>query len=137
MIGILIVAHETLGESLIRCATHVLGSTPPCLRQLGVSAHDDPQFLLPEAKRLVGSLDLGEGVLILSDIYGATPCNLACQLLVPGRIEGVAGASLPMLMRALTYRDEPLERLVQRAVSGGRDGVARLPCPTEYATSRN
>ena len=129
MIGILIVAHETLGESLIRCATHVLGGRPPHLMQLGITVQDDPQAIVAEAKQLVESLDLGAGVLVLTDIYGATPCNIACQLLVPGRVEGVAGASLPMLMRTLTYRNEPLEALVARAVSGGRDGVTRMPCP--------
>lgn len=129
MIGILIVAHETLGECLIRCATHVLGGPPPHLMHIGIKPQDDPQAIVPEARRLVQSLDSGAGVLVLTDIYGATPCNIACQLLVPGRVEGVAGASLPMLMRALTYRNEPLEALVLRAVSGGRDGVTRMPCP--------
>lgn len=128
MIGILIVAHETFGECLIRCATHVLGGPPPQLTHIGIDPKDDPQTVVPEARRLVQSLDSGAGVLVLTDIYGATPCNIACQLLVPGRVEGVAGASLPMLMRALTYRNEPLEALVARAVSGGRDGVARMPC---------
>ena len=129
MIGILIIAHETLGECLIRCATHVLGSPPPHLMHIGITVRDDPQAIVPEARRLVASLDLGAGVLVLTDIYGATPCNIACQLLVPGRVEGVAGANLPMLMRALTYRNEPLEALVARAVSGGRGGVTRMPCP--------
>ena len=129
MIGILIVAHETLGECLIRCATHVLGSPPPHLMHIGITVRDDPQAIVPEARRLVAGLDLGAGVLVLTDIYGATPCNIACQLLVPGRVEGVAGANLPMLMRALTYRNEPLEALVARAVSGGRAGVTRMPCP--------
>jgi PTS system ascorbate-specific IIA component len=129
MIGILIVAHENLGESLIRCATHVLGNPPPHLMHIGIGEQHDSQAILPDAQRLLENLDLGDGVLVLSDIYGATPCNLACQLLVPGRIEGVAGVSLPMLMRALTYRNEPLDTLVQRTVSGGRDGVTRMPCP--------
>jgi PTS system ascorbate-specific IIA component len=138
MIGILIVAHETLGESLIRCAIHVLGSAPTHLAQIGITVYDEPHAILPEARRLVETLDLGEGVLVLSDIYGATPCNIACKLLVPGRVEGVAGVSLPMLMRALTYRNEPLEALVQRAVSGGRDGIARMHCPeSENAAPRN
>lgn len=129
MIGILIVAHETLGECLIRCASHVLGAPPPRLLHIAVRADDDPQAVLALAKRLVADLDAGAGVLVLTDIFGATPCNIACRLIVPGRVEGIAGVSLPMLMRALTYRNESLETLVERAVSGGRDGVARMPCP--------
>src|ERR1019366_7375204 len=100
MIGILIVAHDTLGESLIRAVTHVLAVRPPQFETLAVRATDDPLDLLPPARALIKSLDTGDGVLIFSDIYGATPCNLATKLLQPGRIEGVAGVNLPMLVRA-------------------------------------
>ncbi|HEY7759997.1 MAG TPA: PTS fructose transporter subunit IIA [Burkholderiales bacterium] len=127
MVGILIIAHGTLGESLIHCASHVLGSRPRCLMQIGVTVHDDPLQLLPQALKLVKQLDQGDGVLVLTDVYGATPANIAAQLLVPGRVEGVAGVSLPMLVRALTYRNEPLDTLARKAVSGGVEGVMRMP----------
>jgi mannose PTS system EIIA component len=123
MIGILIIAHGTLGESLIHCASHVMGARPPLLNQLGVGTHDDPIRLLPHAQHLVTELDEGDGVLIMSDIYGATPCNLVSKLLLPGRIEGVAGVNLPMLVRALTYRNGNLQKLTEKALSGGREGV--------------
>ncbi|TSA49785.1 MAG: PTS fructose transporter subunit IIA [Nitrosomonadales bacterium] len=123
MIGILIIAHGTLGESLIHCASHVMGKRPDRLRTLGVTIHDDPNALLPQAQGLVRELDEGDGVLVLSDMYGATPCNIACKLLVSGRIEGIAGVNLPMLVRALSYRNEPLEVLIERAISGGAGGV--------------
>ena len=127
MIGILIIAHGTLGESLIHCASHVLNKRPPRLRQLGVTAQDDPLLLLPQARALVKELDNGSGVLILSDMYGGSPSNIAAKLLVPGRVEGVAGVNLPMLIRALTYRERPLAMLVTKAVSGGCEGVLRIP----------
>jgi mannose PTS system EIIA component len=127
LIGILIIAHGTLGESLIHCASHVLNKRPARLRQLGVTAQDDPLLLLPQARALVKELDTGDGVLILSDIYGGSPSNIAAKLVVPGRVEGVAGVSLPMLIRALTYRDRPLATLVVKAVSGGCEGVVRIP----------
>ena len=127
MIGILIVAHGTLGESLIHCASHVLGSRPLQLLQIGVTIHDDPQQILPQARKLVRQLDQGEGVLVFTDVYGATPSNIAAHLLVPGRVEGVAGVSLPMLVRALTYRSEPLEVMARKAMSGGVEGVIRMP----------
>ena len=123
MIGILIIAHGTLGESLIHCASHVMGSRPPLLRQLGISAYDDPSALLPLAQEIVQELDQGAGVLVLSDIYGATPCNLACKLIAPGRVEGVAGVNLPMLVRALAYRTEPMEVMLEKAVAGGYGGI--------------
>jgi len=127
MIGILIIAHGTLGESLIHSASHVLGSRPHQLLQIGVTIHDDPQQILPQAIKLVKQLDQGKGVLVFTDVYGATPANIASRLLIPGRVEGVAGVSLPMLVRALTYRTEPLEVMVSKAVSGGIEGVIRMP----------
>jgi len=129
MVGILIIAHGTLGESLIHCASHVMGNRPPQLLQIGVTVHDDPHALLPQAIRMVKSLDQGDGVLVLSDLYGATPCNIACKLLIPGRVEGVAGVNLSMLVRALTYRNEPLDKLLEKTVTGGKEGVVRLPEP--------
>ena len=129
MIGILIISHGTLGESLIHCAAHVLNKRPPKLKQLGITAQDDPLQLLPHARKLVKELDDGEGVLILSDMYGGSPANIAGKLLIPGRVEGVAGVNLPMLIRVLTYRDKPLQIIVTKAVSGGCDGVVRIPAP--------
>ena len=127
MIGILIITHGTLGESLIHCASHVLNKRPPRLKQLGVTAQDDPALLLPQARALTKELDEGSGVLILSDMYGGTPSNLAAKLVVPGKIEAVAGVSLPMLIRVLTYRDRDLQTIVTKAISGGCEGVIRVP----------
>jgi len=123
MIGILIIAHGTLGESLIHCASHVMGCRPPLLNQLGIGTHDDPATMLPQALHMVDELNEGDGVLILSDIYGATPCNIVGRLLKPGHIEGVAGVNLPMLVRALTYRNGDIIKLADKALSGGREGV--------------
>jgi PTS system ascorbate-specific IIA component len=127
MIGILIITHGTLGESLIHCASHVLNKRPLRLKQLGVTAQDDPTLLLPQARTLAKELDDGSGVLILSDMYGGTPSNLASKLVAPGKIEAVAGVSLPMLIRVLTYRDRDLQTIVTKAISGGCEGVVRVP----------
>ncbi|MEP7067869.1 MAG: PTS fructose transporter subunit IIA [Usitatibacter sp.] len=126
MIGILIVSHGTFGESLIHSASHVLGKRPLFLRQLGVTVHDDPDAILPMAEDLIRFLDQGQGVLVLTDIYGATPSNIAMKLLVPGRVEGIAGVNLPMLIRALTYRDEPLGPVLEKALSGATEGLMRM-----------
>ena len=67
--------------------------------------HDDPDAILPVAEDLIRFLDQGQGVLVLTDIYGATPSNIAARLLEPGQVEGIAGVNLPMLIRALTYRE--------------------------------
>jgi PTS system ascorbate-specific IIA component len=137
MIGILIVAHDALGDSLVGAVTHVLGARPPQFETLGVKATDDPLDLLPRARELVKNLDTGEGVLIFSDIYGATPCNLATKLLSPGRIEAVAGVNLPMLVRAFTYRAKGMETMIKKAISGGCDGVLHLETNAAYAATRS
>jgi len=126
MIGILIVSHGAFGEALIHSASHVLGKRPLYLRQVGITVHDEPEAVLPQAEDLIRFLDQGEGVLILTDIYGATPSNIAARLLSPGRVEGVAGLNLPMLIRALTYRDKGLAVAVEKALSGGTEGVLHM-----------
>ena len=126
MIGILIVAHGAFGEALIHSASHVLGKRPMRVRQVGVTVHDDPEAILPQALDLVHQLDEGDGVLVLTDIYGATPGNIALRLLVPGRVEGISGVNLPMLVRALTYRDQGLVVVVDKALSGGTEGVIHM-----------
>ena len=136
MIGVLIVAHDTLAESLARAVTHVLGSRPTQFESFSVSASDDPFALLPAAREAVDRLDTGDGVLVFSDIYGATPCNLAAKLLQPGRVEGVAGVNLPMLVRAFTYRTRGMDTLIKKAVSGGCEGVLHVDADPVYASTR-
>jgi PTS system ascorbate-specific IIA component len=126
MIGILLITHDTLGEALLQCACHVLNKRPEQLLQLGVAAGDDPNDLLPLAKQMLKLVDTGEGVLVLTDIYGASPSNLAGKLLQPGKVEGITGANLPMLLRAITHRDKGMETLLSRATGGGRDGVLNM-----------
>src|SRR5207244_6805054 len=133
MVGVLIVADGALGEALILGTSHVLGKRPLQVQQLGVTVHDDPDAILPQAQELVRQLDSGDGVLVLTDILGATPSNIATRLLKPGKVEGLSGASLPMLIRALPYRDEPLAAVVEKARSGGRDGVVHLHSEAGHA----
>ncbi len=126
MIGILLITHGSLGESLIQCACHVLNRRPPQLLQLGMAGQDDPLDALPLARRLLGLVDDGSGVLILTDIIGATPANTAAKLLEPGRIEGVAGVNLPMLLRTITYRERNIDVLLKKAIAGACEGVAHM-----------
>ena len=126
MIGILLITHGTFGESLIQNICHVLNKRPPLISQVGIAAQDDPLDILPMAQLLLKEVDEGDGVLILTDILGATPANLALKLLEPGRVECVAGLSLPMLLRALTYRKNGMETLIKKAISSGHDGVINM-----------
>lgn len=131
MIGIFLITHGSLGESLVQCACHVLNKRPLQITQLGVSGQDDPLDALPLARDMMNLVDTGEGVLLLTDIFGATPSNIALKLLQPGRVEGVSGVSLPMLLRALTYREKDMETLLAKAIAGGRDGVMLMRGPRD------
>ena len=126
MIGILIVTHGSIGESLLASAKQILDDEPPLTATLGVSRNDDPDDLILRAKRLLKQLDTGEGVLVLTDIFGATPGNVVSRLLADNHIEGVSGVSLPMLLRVLTGRNGSLSAAVKRAVSGGAEGVVHM-----------
>ncbi len=134
MIGVLIIAHDSLPDALVAAVTHVLGARPPQFESMSVTASDDPFDLVAEAGARVARLDTGDGVLIFSDLYGASPCNLAVRLLDPPRVEGVVGVSLPMLIRAFTYRGKDMATLVRKAVSGARDGAMHLE--PIYASTR-
>ena len=136
MIGILIVAHDTLADSLARAVTHVLGARPAQFETMSVRSTDDPLDLLPAARAAIARLDTGEGVLVFTDLYGATPANLANKLLAAGRVEGVAGVNLPMLVRAFTYRAKGMDQMIRKAISGGCEGVVHIAIDPVYAATR-
>lgn len=133
MIGILVVTHENLGNHLIHCATHVMGERPEQMIDLGVFVEDDPDDVLINMRALVQQLDAGDGVLILCDILGATPCNIASRLIQADKVACVTGANLPMLVKTLTYRSEPLSTVVEKALSAGKEGVTTIPGGTRHA----
>ena len=137
MIGVLIIAHDNLGESLVRAVTHVLGARPAQFEVLSVAATDDPTQLLPQAREQAQRLDSGEGVIIFADIYGATPSNLAVKLMQPGHFEVITGVNLPMLVRAFTYRGRDLDTMVNKAISGGCEGVLHVELDAIHAAARN
>ena len=126
MVGILLITHNGLGDSLVECARHVMGEALPDLRVLPVLADDDPQRREDEGRALIAQLDAGDGVLLLADMFGATPCNIARRLYQPGRVEAVAGVNLPMLLRAVCYRDRPLADVAQKALQGGRECIVLM-----------
>lgn len=126
MAGVLVVAHNGLGESLIECVKHILGSVPENVKVLSVYAEDDLQQKLAEGRTLIKQLDRGKGVLILSDIFGATPSNMARQLCRAEHIMGVAGVNLPMLLRVVCYPNKTMPDLAQIALDGGRECIVLM-----------
>lgn len=136
MVGILLITHNGLGESLIDCVRHVMGSAPAHVKALSVLAQDDPVLKEEEARALIAELDDGQGVLLLSDVYGATPCNIARRLCQPGRIEGVAGVNLPMLLRVACNCNKSLGEQVQRALDGGKECIVSIDSEGDNVATR-
>ena len=126
MTGILLVTHNGLGDSFVDCVRHVLGEVPPNLKVLSVLAGDDPQQKLLEGQALIKQLDTGGGVLLLADVFGATPSNIGRQLCHAERVTGVAGLNLPMLLRVVCSPDKTLPELAELAVDGGRECIVRM-----------
>ena len=126
MTGILLVTHNGLGDSFVDCVRHVLGEVPPNLKVLSVLAGDDPQQKLLEGQALIRQLDTGGGVLLLADVFGATPSNIGRQLCHAERVTGVAGLNLPMLLRVVCSPDKTLPELAELAVDGGRECIVRM-----------
>jgi PTS system ascorbate-specific IIA component len=126
MIGVLIVTHGDIGTSLLTSANQILGGPQQQVATLSVWRADEIDDLVLRARELIEGLDAGDGVLVLTDIFGATPGNVVSRLLEDGRVEGVSGASLPMLLRVLTGRNGSLAGAVKRALSGGAEGVVHM-----------
>jgi PTS system ascorbate-specific IIA component len=127
MIGFLILSHGGYGECLIQTVTHMLGDKPTAVRALGFTKQADLHLLEGLARAAICEVDQGQGVLILTDMFGATPCNLAAMLVEPGRVEAIAGVNAPMLVRAINYRDEPLQVVLGKALAGGASGILSVP----------
>jgi PTS system ascorbate-specific IIA component len=130
MVGILLIAHAPLADALARSAAHVYACAPDKatrqLRVFDVPPDVDVPAAVVRARGLVGEIDDGSGVLVLTDIFGATPGNVAAQLADPGRVAVVAGVNLPMLLRTLCYRDVPLVEVVEKALAGGVQAVMQV-----------
>ena len=126
MIGVLIVTHGEIGTALLTSASQILGGAAAQVATLSVWRQDDPDDLILRARELLEQIDAGDGVLILTDIFGATPGNVVSKLLHDGKVEGVSGVSLPMLLRVLTSRNGSLAAAVQRALSGGSEGLVHM-----------
>lgn len=136
---IFIIAHAPLAQALRQCALHVFPECASSIAALDVLPQASREETLAAARAVLAQLERAprSRVLVMADVVGATPCNVARQLVDDARSRLVAGVNLPMLLRAISYRDEPLETLVERALAGGAAGVMpvaaaasqeRMPC---------
>ena len=123
-VGVLLLTHDGIGQSLIAATRGVVGPMSLRVASLAFNNGDDVDAYQGSAGRALVDLDSGEGVLVLTDLYGATPSNVSARLVSYGvAIRRVSGLNLPMLLRVLNYADQPLDQLAQIAASGARGGV--------------
>jgi len=122
-VGLLLITHNRIGAELLETATATLNGCPLPTGVLPVSHAADPEQLLVQARAQVARLHTGAGVLVLTDIYGSTPSNIATRLLDTEPVIVVSGVNLPMLIRVLNYAELALADLAKKAVSGGYEGI--------------
>jgi PTS system mannose-specific IIA component len=122
-VGLLLITHNRIGGELLSTATRMLGCCPLAAEAMAVGEQDDPDELRAAALRAVEILDAGDGVLVLTDLYGSTPYNIAAVLCQRDAVCILSGVNLPMLVRVLNYPGLALAELTEKALSGGHDGV--------------
>jgi PTS system mannose-specific IIA component len=126
MVGILLLTHAPLGQAFITAVTHVFCDVPERMEAIDVIADQNPSEVQKLAADAVCRLDDGSGVLVITDVLGGTPSNCCTSLYAIGSVAVIAGVSLPMLLRALTYRDDTLDVVVAMALTGARNGAVRV-----------
>lgn len=122
-VSILLLTHETIGSTLFKAAIRTLGSLPTKVLAIPVSYDCDPELDCGKINRVIDDLQMGDGVLILTDLYGATPTNLAQRFNDGKTVRVVSGVNLSMLIRVINYAHLDLTSLTEKALSGGKDGI--------------
>ena len=133
--GILIIAHAPLASALRACVLHVYPDAASAVLALDVAPQEAPDQSLANARALLAALGTSDA-LVLTDVFGATPCNVAQKLIDGQRSKLVAGVNLPMLLRTVNYRQESLDLLVTRAVAGGTQSIMQVAVTAPQNQSR-
>ena len=125
MNGILIIAHAPLASALRQCIAHVFTDNPEGVIALDVQPNTPPEETLAQARIMLAQLG-AKDALVLADVFGATPCNVAQKLVDGVHSKLITGVNLPMLLRTVSYRHETLDALVARALIGATQGVMQV-----------
>jgi len=126
-VGLLLITHNDIGTALLHTASRMLGDCPLETRTLAVTEDCDRDELRTEAQAMAERIDTGKGVLVLTDMYGSTPSNIANALPAGSGRRVLAGVNLSMVVRVLNYPTLSLDAMAEKALSGGRDGVMLCP----------
>jgi PTS system ascorbate-specific IIA component len=133
MAGILIIAHTPIASAMLSFAEHVYGSIPGHIQAVDIPAHEDAKISFERVLAAAKAVEMHGELLVLTDVMGATPANVASRLMsqqssagVKLKVQILAGLNLPMLMRAVSYKDDALDVLAQKTLQGGQNGILRL-----------
>jgi len=120
----MVITHNQIGSTMLDTATGMLGGCPLPLEIIPVTTGSNPEQILQLARAKLESMSQGDGIIVLTDMYGSTPSNIATRLCGNSdKVAVIAGVNLPMLVRLLNYPNLNLEQLVDKAMSGGQDGI--------------
>lgn len=122
-VGLLLITHEGIASSLLNTAKKILGVCPLATRALEVPLDYPPEEIQKQAQSYIETLDKGNGVLILTDLYGGTPSNISKSILSTSGLCLVSGLNLPMLIRILNYPELSLKEMAEKAMTGGKDSI--------------
>jgi len=124
-VGILIVSHNQIGAELINTARQMLSCCPLPTKVISIEMSHSPDQIRPQLDEELKAIDQGNGILILTDMFGSTPSNIACAVSDREDVCIVSGLNLPMLVRVLNYPSLNLKELEDKAISGGQEGIVR------------
>ncbi len=127
-VGVLIISHDGIGHALLDTAHNMIENNPLNVKLLAASRESDPDELLKTARVLLDEVNEGDGILVLTDLLGSTPSNIAHRLDKHANINIVTGVNLSMLIRIFNYPDLNLADLTTKAYSGGIDGITISHC---------
>ena len=122
-VGIFVITHNNIGQQLLETARIMLGTCPLETENLAIQSDCDLEASISKAASIIEKLDTGDGVLVLTDMYGSTPSNIANRLGNDSSVTVISGVNLPMLIRVLNYPRLNLEQLAEKARTGGHDGI--------------
>ncbi len=126
MIGILLVTHGEIGKSLIDCAAHILDKYPISVESISINSSNNLNKYSNIISQKIEDLDTGNGVLIMTDIYGATPCNLLNKFIMKNKVEVVTGINLPMLIKAISDRKDSLSLLINDSIECAKNNINKI-----------
>ncbi|MFL2667284.1 MAG: PTS sugar transporter subunit IIA [Burkholderiales bacterium] len=127
MVGIVLITHGFLGQTLIDCAKHVIGDPLKNITAVGINGNGSIEAMTEKAAEAISNVDDGSGIIVLTDMYGGSPSNITKKLLESDNVYGISGVNLPMLIRVLTYQDRDIKTLIKKGLSGGSEGVMQIP----------